>query len=494
MTRKQLLVVIGNGMAGARLVEEVLARHGKELFEIVVFGEEPYGNYNRVLLSNVLAGIHAPDDIFINSLSWYQENGVKLYASTRVSAIDQKAKLVYASGNIQQPYDTLVIATGSAPYVPPLENLSDGQGRLMPGVQVFRTMDDCDGIIKYTAHAKKAAVIGGGLLGLEAAHGLLNRGLEVHVVHVEPYLMNAQLDFSASIILRATLEHMGIHFHLEKRTIALLGEGQVSYLAFEDGSTLNCDMVVIATGVRPNIDLIREAGFAVDYGILVNDDLSCGSSDVYAIGECAQHRGRTYGLVAPIWEQAEILAERLTNATSRRVYQGSRVSTKLKIMDVELVVMGEKEPDREDDEVVIYTEPSRGIYKKLIIRDKRLVGAIVLGDELIAPRLLRIFDRGEVLPENRAELLFPLLIQSKAFNIADLPDNTQICRCNGVSKGKLLAAMEAGKRSLERLSEATHAGTGCGSCRFQVQVLLEEFDSGMMIDNPLQIPSSACTH
>jgi nitrite reductase (NADH) large subunit len=484
MTRKQRLVIIGNGMAGARFAEEVLARHGSALFDLVIFGDEPYGNYNRVLLSSVLAGTHDPRDIFINPLNWYEENGIKLHAGIRADSIDRQAKVVSAGG-VVEPHDKLVIATGSSPFLPPLENLSDEAGGLKQGIFVFRTLNDCTEMIKYSDSARKAVVVGGGLLGLEAARGLLNRGLEVHVVHLRPHPMDMQLDSPAGTILKKMLERMGVRFHLAKQTSRVLGHDHVTGLAFEEGSTLDCDMVVISAGIRPNVGLAKQAGLTVERGIVVNDDLSCsGDPAVYAIGECAQHRGRVYGLVAPVWEQARVLADRLACRSAQAVYQGSQVATRLKVMGVELTVMGEKEPDRENDEVVTYAEPSRGIYKKLIVRNGYLAGAILLGDGRTAPRLLQVFDRGEVLPENRAELLFPLAGESKALNVTDLPDTAQVCNCNGVSKGKIISAVKAGHRSLKNVCDATRAGTGCGSCKPHIQALLELASDGLAVNDP----------
>ncbi len=485
MTQKQRLVIIGNGMAGARLVEEVLARQGGELFEIIMFGDEPYGNYNRILLSGVLAGTHDPKDIFINLLSWYEENNITLHAGKRVSAIDPVAKVVLAGDDLVERYDKLVIATGSSPFVPNLENLADGSSRFKDGVFVFRTMDDCQEMIEYAASAKIAVVVGGGLLGLEAARGLLNRGLEVHVAHVTTHPMNVQLDLPAGKILKKSLEDMGVNLHLKKRAAAALGNGRITGLAFQDGSSLDCDMVVISTGIRPNVELARQAGLVVEQGIIVNDDLSCKDTlDIYALGECVQHRGQTYGLVAPIWEQAQVLAENLTNETAQALYQGSQVSTKLKVMGVDLAVMGEKDPCCEDDEVVTYTEPGRGIYKKLIIHDDHLVGAILMGDGQTAPKLLQLFDRKGALPVNRAELLFPIANESKATSVADLSDSAQICNCNGVTKGKIIAAVKAGKRSLKVLCDATRAGTGCGTCKAQVQEILELAAGDQLVEDP----------
>ena len=297
--------------------------------------------------------------------------------------------------------------------------------------------------------------------------------------------MNMQLDSPAGTILKRMLERMGVHFHLAKQTSGVLGNDHVTGLAFKEGSTLDCDMVVISAGIQPNVELAQQAGLTVERGIVVNDDLSCSNDPaVYAIGECAQHRGRVYGLVAPVWEQAQVLAERLACPNSRAVYRGSQVATRLKVMGVELTVMGEKEPDRESDEVVTYAEPSRGVYKKLIVRDGYLAGAILLGDGLTAPRLLQVFDRSEVVPENRAELLFSLAGETKALNVNDLPDTAQICNCNGVSKGKIISAVKAGHRSLKSVCDATRAGTGCGSCKPHVQALLELASDALVVNDP----------
>ncbi|MGH9763192.1 MAG: NAD(P)/FAD-dependent oxidoreductase, partial [Blastocatellia bacterium] len=342
--------------------------------------------------------------IFINPLAWYHDNSIKLHAGVRVNRIDRESKRVYGVSRPHQPYgedgiveryDKLVVATGSSALLPPIDGLRTETGAFRDGVFVFRTLEDCDQIVSYGRRVRKAAVIGGGLLGLEAARGLLNQGLEVHVVHLMGHLMEVQLDPHAGSILKGTLEKMGVHVHLEKSTTAILGDSSVTGLAFKDGSTLDCDMVVISAGIKPNVDVARQAGLAVERGIVVGDDMSCPvDPDVFAVGECAQHRGRVYGLVAPLWEQAQVLADRLTDRNPTAAYVGSKVSTKLKVMGVELAVIGEKEPACETDEVITYAEPSRGVYKKLIIGDGKLKGAILLGDGLSAPSLLQAFDRG----------------------------------------------------------------------------------------------------
>lgn len=476
MTHKSKLVVIGNGMAGARFVEEVLARRGNERFEIVVFGAEPYGNYNRILLSGVLSGQHHPRDILINPLSWYVENDIKLHAGVRVVEIDRAAKLVHGEGGVTESYDQLVIATGSRPFMPPLAGISsNATAGWKEGLFVFRTLDDCDSIMKYAAVVRKVAVIGGGLLGLEAAYGLFKMGLEVHVVHLMSHLMETQLDADAGEVLKGVLKKMGIHIHLEKVTTAVRGDEQVTGLTFEDGSTLECDMVVISAGIRPNAELARQAGLTVERGIVVGDDLACqGDPDVYSLGECAQHRGQLYGLVAPLWEQASILADRLTGCNPQAIYEGSHVSTKLKVMGIELAVMGEKEASQPEDEVVIYSDEAHGIYKKLVVREGRLIGAILMGEGTMTPKVFQAFDRASELPHNRAELLFPLTWEAPPAILAtSLPDTARICDCNGVSKGAIVAAIKRGCGTLKQVSDATRAGTGCGSCQNHIQALLE---------------------
>src|SRR5215468_11126580 len=387
-------------MSGARLAEDVLLRGGREVFDIVMFGDEPYGNYNRILLSGVLSGSHDPKDIFINPLAWYKTSGVKLHAGVRVTAIDREAKRVIGAANgngVIESYDHLVIATGSSPFIPPLEGLyvdddedqsatRDPQSAYKQGVFVFRTLDDCEAIMNYAGSGKRAAVIGGGLLGLEAARGLLGLDAEVHVVHLMPHLMEVQLDAPAGATLKRSMEAMGVKVHLNKNTTAILGRGHVTGLRFDDGTTLDCEMAVISAGIRPNAQLARDAGLAVERGVVVNDFMACvNDPDVFAVGECAQHNGTVYGLVAPLWEQTATLADRLTGRKPDAAYKGSKVSTKLKVMGVDLTVIGDREARDENDEVVTYAEPSRGVYKKLIVRNGQLAGAILLGDTSTAP-------------------------------------------------------------------------------------------------------------
>ena len=484
MTERRKLVVVGNGMAGARLLEEMVARGGRDAWDMVVFGDEPYGNYNRILLSSVLAGTHDPRDIFLNPLDWYRDNGVTLHAGVRVRGIDRRARVVHAGNGILERYDDLVVATGSAPFVPPLERLRLDDGSFREGAFVFRTLDDTEAMLRYARRAKKAAIIGGGLLGLEAARGLLATGLEVHVVHLMKHLMEVQLDPAAGRMLYGLLRKMGMHVHLERATCGVIGEDRVQGLLFGDGLTLDCDMLVISAGIRPNAQLAIDAGIEVERGIVVDDELRTSDERIFAIGECAQHRGKTYGLVAPLWEQARVLADRLAARKPDARYEGSRVSTKLKVAGVDLAVMGEREASAPDDEEVTYSEPARGVYKKLVVRNGKLTGAILLGDASSAPALLQAFDRERTLSDNRAELLFPLAAGGPAPSAADLPDDAQICNCNGVSKGAIVAAVKKGCRSLKSLCDATRAGTGCGTCKRDVGAILEAVAGDAVSEDP----------
>jgi nitrite reductase (NADH) large subunit len=353
MMRKKKLVVVGNGMAGARFVEDLVARGGGDLYDIVMFGDEPYGNYNRILLSNVLSQSQDPTDIFINPLEWYERNRVKLHAGVRVRGIDRRGRRLFCSNGHEEHYDVLVLATGSSAFVPPFEGVNGENGGFKEGVYVFRTLEDCERIIASAGRSRKAAVIGGGLLGLEAARGLLELKVpEVHVVHLMGHLMEMQLDAAGGAMLKHTFEEMGFHIHLQKSTKEILGNGKVTGLRFADGTMLDCEMVVIAAGIRPNVELARNAGLSVGRGVLVGDDL-CTPDDphVYALGECVEHRGCTYGLVAPLWELARVLADRLTGRNPEAVYVGSRVATKLKVMGIDLSVMGRHTAEEGDVEI-----------------------------------------------------------------------------------------------------------------------------------------------
>jgi nitrite reductase (NADH) large subunit len=474
----QQLVVIGNGMAGARAVEEILARGGGDQFAITIFGDEPYGNYNRIMLSHVLAGEDA-EEIYLNPMDWYTNNAVTLHAGVRVVRIDRFARKVFANDGQTVPYDKLIIATGSRTFFPPMDGMWLDDHTLTPGVFGFRTMDDTSAMLEYARDHASAVVIGGGLLGLEAAHGLQQHGLDVHVVQGGPVLMNQQLDEEAGAILRRVLERdHGITVHTGQRPTAIRSAGSVTGLVLGNpdsgGSVLDADMVVVTAGTRPNVGLGVVSGLTVERAIVVDDQMrSVDDPDIYVVGECAQHRGQVYGLVAPLWEQAAVLADHVTDTDPEAAYHGSRNATKLKVAGVDVAQMGLKQPEREDDEFVRFSEPRRGVYKSVVVRDGKLVGATLLGDVEKVAFLTQSFDRGLPLPEERVELLFSLAGPSEAQGAAEMDDSVQVCNCNGVSKGALTACVAGGTTSVTGVMAATRAGKGCGSCKSLVAQIVE---------------------
>lgn len=472
---KAKLVVIGNGMAGARALEEVLRRGGSQQFDITVFGDEPYGNYNRILLSNVLAGIEDTAEIYLNPLDWYVENGIDLRSGVRVVRIDRFARVVHAQDGTAMRYDRLIIATGSRSFFPPMEGMWADDKTLTPGVFGFRSLDDCAAMLAYARGCRTAVVIGGGLLGLEAARGLQNHGLQVEVVHATPTLMNAQLDDTAGGILRRSVEKIGIGVRTDVRTMSVLtSDGRTAGLSFADGTSIQCDMVVVSAGIRPNVGLAQRAGLSVERAIVVDDHMrSVDDDDVYVVGECAQHRGQVYGLVAPLWDQAVVLADHLTRTDVKAVYQGSRMATKLKVAGVDVASMGLKVPEHPDDEFVQFSEPKHGIYKTIIVRDGKLVGATLVGDTSKVAFLIQAFDRGLPLPEERISLMFDIGTPSAEVGAAELADDAQVCNCNGVSKGALVSCVKAGEKTVTGVMAKTRAGKGCGSCKSLVAQVVE---------------------
>jgi len=476
---KKRLVVVGNGMAGARTVEEILQRGGRGLFDITMFGDEPYGNYNRILLSNVLAGSEDTKEIFLNPLAWYADNEITLHSGTRVTEIDRWAKKVFAADGSAVGYDKLIVATGSRPFFPPIEGLTSHDGSMRAGVFGFRTIDDCNEMTSYAEGHRRVAVIGGGLLGLEAARGMLNRGLEVHVVHQSAHLMNQQLDDQGAAVLRTTVEKLGLHLHMGKATAAVLGDDAVSGLTFADGSSLDCDMVIVACGIRPNSELAAHGGLTVERAIVVDDQMrSIDDQDIYAVGECAQHRGQVYGLVAPLWEQAKVLADHVTAGNVDAAYRGSKLATKLKVMGVELAVMGVKAAENDDDEFLQFSEPRRGVYKTIVVRDGKLIGAALLGDLSKVSFLTQAYDRGTPLPQERLSLMFDLGTPTPQVGVEELADDAQACNCNGVSKGAIAACVAAGTRTVKGVMDATRAGTGCGACKDLVGQIVDWASGG----------------
>lgn len=371
--KKKQLVLVGNGMAGVRAIEEILKISNEE-FQITIFGSEPHPNYNRILLSKVLQGDTDVKDITLNDWDWYEENGIQLYTGEEVVKVDPESKTVITDTGRVQPYDELILATGSLPFILPLP------GADKEGVTAFRDIKDTDIMLEASKTYKKAAVIGGGLLGLEAARGLLNLGMDVTVVHLAPYLMERQLDATAGRLLQKELEKQGMKFLLEKQTEEIYGETRVEGLKFKDGSTLEADLVVMAVGIKPNVQLGKDCGLPVNRGIVVNDYMETEVPNIYAVGECAEHRGIAYGLVAPLYEQAKVLAKKICGVETAP-YEGSVLSTQLKVSGVEVFSAGDfNEDDGEDKKALKVFDEQDGIYKKIVLRGNQVIGAVLFGD------------------------------------------------------------------------------------------------------------------
>ncbi|MGZ5056163.1 MAG: NAD(P)/FAD-dependent oxidoreductase [Methylobacter sp.] len=372
---KQRLVVIGNGMAGMRTVEELLTA-APDKYKITVFGAEPYGNYNRIMLSSVLCGEKTIEDIVINDRQWYNDNGITLHAGEgkTVVYIDRKKRDVYAQDGTVVGYDRLLIATGSKAVMPEVP------GKDLEGVISFRDIVDVNKMLSYSRSHSKAVVLGGGLLGLEAANGLMLRGMDVTVVHNHEFLLNRQMDKPAAKILQAELEQRGLKFKMAAKLKQLLGDENkhITAVSFEDGSRLQCDLFVTAIGVRPNMALAQRAGIYCQRGIVVNDTLQSYDPSVYAVGECVQHRGSTFGLVAPLFEQAKVCANHLS-AHGAAEYVSLPTATKLKVTGINLFSVGDFQGD-ENCENICFTDPASGIYKKLVIKANKLIGAVLYGD------------------------------------------------------------------------------------------------------------------
>jgi nitrite reductase (NADH) large subunit len=453
---KKRLAIIGNGMATSRLLDELLRRDA--VYDIAVFGEEPHGAYNRILLGRILTGASA-DDITLKPPSWYAERGVVYHAGTRVERLDPVARQLHTADGNSFPYDVAVFATGSAPIVPRLENLHDACGdALKENVFVFRTIEDCQRMRAVARPAAGAVVIGGGLLGLEAAKALSDLGLHVTVLHMFDTLMNLQVDHTGGQLLRAAVERLGIYVRTGAAATALLGNGHVEAVKLDGGTTLPADLVVFACGIRPRIDVAKASGIPTKNGILVNDLLAAQTPGVFALGECAEHNGTVYGIVPPIWEQCQVLADVLTGANPQARYRGSKLYARLKVAGVEVASMGLVEPVYDTDEVIQIIEDRKGIYRKLIVRDGRLVGALLIGSTDAAAALVQWFDRGDPLPANRLDVLCSA---DAAPAIAD----PEVCDCHDVRESTLVTAIESGCTTLPQLAAATQAGTGCGSCR-----------------------------
>jgi nitrite reductase (NADH) large subunit len=394
---RQSLVVIGNGMAGMRTVEELL-KLDPDMYRITVFGAEPHGNYNRILLSPVLAGEKTVDDIMLNTRAWYDANGILLHAGDPVVRIDRKKRVVHAASGLTVAYDRLLIATGSKPFIIPVP------GHQLPGVIGFRDINDVDTMLAAARQGGKAVVIGGGLLGLEAANGLLRQGMEVSVVHVTGSLMNQQLDPPAADLLRQALERRGLRILLNRQTKEIAGNGRVQAVRFADGEEIPADLVVMAAGVRPNIELAKAAGLHTERAIVVDDTLQTYDPRVYAVGECVQHRRATFGLVAPIWDQARVCAAHLAGSGHRRYVQQA-TATKLKVTGVDLYSAGDI-VGGEGSEDLVLRDRRGGVYKRLVVAGNRLTGAVLYGDVADGPWYFDLIQNCTDIAPFRDGLLF----------------------------------------------------------------------------------------
>jgi nitrite reductase (NADH) large subunit len=469
--QKLKLVMIGNGMAGVRTLEELL-KLAPDLYDITVFGAEPHPNYNRILLSPVLAGEQTFEEIVLNDLNWYAENDIKLLLGRKVIKIDRKKRLVIADDGSEAEYDRLLIATGSNPFILPIP------GKDLQGVIGYRDIADTQMMMDTAKTHKHAVVIGGGLLGLEAANGLKLRGMDVTVVHIGDWLLERQLDSTAGRLLQKSLEDRGLKFLLPKHTAELLdnGEGRVCAVKFKDGEVIPADLVVMAAGIRPNSELAESAGIACNRGILVNDTMQTYDPRIYAIGECASHRGIAYGLVAPLFEQAKVCANHLAQLGFSR-YQGSVTSTKLKVTGIDLFSAGEF-MGGEGTETITLSDPIGGVYKKLVIKDDVLVGACLYGDTADGGWYFRQIRENHNVSEIRDHLMFGEgaigdVGHQGADKTANMPDSMEICGCNGVCKGTIVKAIqENGLFSVDEVKKHTKAASSCGSCAGLVEQIL----------------------
>lgn len=469
---KKKLVLIGNGMAGVRAVEHLI-KLSPESYEITIFGAEPHPNYNRIMLSSVLAGGADMQEIVINDWDWYKENNITLHTGHKVTKIDTENKKVTSHLGIEVDYDAVIIATGSNPFMLPLP------GADKEGVIAFRDINDCEIMIDASKKYKKAVVIGGGLLGLEAARGLLHLGMEVNVVHIFNYLMERQLDEAAAKMLQRELEAQGMQFLLQKSTASIKGKKRASGLVFADGTEVDGDLVVMAVGIKPNIELAKASGIEVNRGIIVDDFMQTSVPGVYAVGECAEHRGIAYGLVAPLYEQGAVLAKHLVGVETAG-YQGSVTSTKLKVSGVDVFSAGRFDEAPGTRSLKIQDDMA-GTYKKIVIQDGKLVGAVLFGDTSDGSELFATIKSGESVAGREKEILLgissDLLGKSSGGNrLEAMADDEIICGCNGVSKGTIAdAILNKGCNTVGAIKACTKASASCGGCKPQVEGLLHLF-------------------
>jgi nitrite reductase (NADH) large subunit len=486
------LVLVGNGMAGMRTLEELL-KAAPDMYDITVFGDEPHPNYNRIMLSPVLAGEQTVEQIVLNSRDWYAEHGITLHTGKRVVKIDRKKRFVEADDGSRADYDRLLLATGSKSFILPVP------GADLPGVIGFRDIADVDAMVAASGQYKHAVVIGGGLLGLEAANGLKLRGMEVSVVHIGDWLLERQLDEPAARLLQKNLEEKGLNFLLQKQTAELVrGEsGRVCAIKFKDGESIPADLVVMAVGIRPNTALAESAGLHCHRGLVVNDTMQTFDPRIYAVGECVSHRGIAYGLVAPLFEQAKVAANHLAEHGVAR-YQGSMTSTKLKVTGIDLFSAGNFMGDS-STESLVFSDAAAGTYKKLVLKDNKLVGACIYGDTIDGTWYFDLLREGTDIAQFRKTILFGQHHlgdsgHGPAERVAALPDSAEICGCNGVCKGTIVATIRDLKLfTLDEVKAHTKASASCGSCTGLVEAVLAHTVGGNYSAAPSKKPLCKCT-
>ena len=487
---KEKLVLIGNGMAGVRTLEELL-KIAPDKYDITVFGAEPFGNYNRILLSPVLCGEKTIDDIMLNDLQWYEDNHITLYAGKWVTEINRARRTVSTSDGIVVPYDRLLLATGSNPFIIPVP------GKDLQGVVSFRDIHDVDAMLKAAGEGKRAVVIGGGLLGLEAANGLKLQGMDVTVVHLLDTLMERQLDKPAADLLKGALEARGLNFLMEAQTEAILGGERVTGVRFKDGLEIPADLVVMAVGIRPNTALAEQAGLYCERGVVVNDTMQTYDPRIYAVGECVQHRGATYGLVAPLFEMAKVCANHLAHLGYSR-YEGSVISTKLKVTGIDLFSAGDFHGDETTEDIVI-KDAAQGVYKKLVLKDNRIQGAVLYGDTIDGSWYFQLMREGTNVSDFRDQLLFGQGHLGDSGHSGEnaasaMSDDMEVCGCNGVCKGDVVNAItQKGLFTLEDVRAHTKASSSCGSCTGLVEQILMSTLGNDYSETPAKKPLCKCT-
>lgn len=487
---KEKLVLVGNGMAGVRTIEELL-KIAPDMYDITVFGAEPYGNYNRILLSPVLAGEKTVDDIMLNTIEWYEENNIKLHVNKKVVNVDRKAQKVIAEDGTEESYDRLLLATGSNPFIIPVP------GHDLEGVIGFRDIYDVDTMLDTAKTKQHAVVIGGGLLGLEAANGLKIQGMDVTVVHLMDTLMERQMDKVSGDMLQKALEEKGLKFLMETQTSEVIGEdGKVTGLRFKDGSEIPADIVVMAAGIRPNIELADRIGLHYERGIVVNDTMQTFDPKIYSVGECVQHRGETYGLVAPLFEQAKVCANHLAKYGIGR-YEGSVTSTKLKVTGIDLFSAGDFIGDESTEEIVM-KDAAKGVYKKLVLKENKIAGAVMYGDTVDGAWYFQLLRDETDVSDFRDGLMFGQAHLGDSGHGGEnaasaMSDDMEVCGCNGVCKGDITKAItDKGLFTLEEVKSHTKAAASCGSCTGLVEQILAS-TVGDYSDTPKKKPMCACT-